>query len=81
MSIRPDEITAVLEEELKDYKNSYIIIKIPAIYSAIYGRKVGYKFEKITLPNFKCNSFSCTPGVWAKSFWTRESAYPESSVR
>ena len=43
------KVTKRLEKDLKEYKNCYVIIKIPPIFSAIYGRKVGYKFEKIKL--------------------------------
>jgi len=53
------EVVKKINKELKAYKNLYIIIKIPAIYSAIYGRKVGYKFEKITLPK-KIENISAT---------------------
>lgn len=37
-------------KELKDYKNKFIIIKIPVVSSVVYGRKVGYKIRKINLP-------------------------------
>lgn len=36
--------------ELKEYKNKFIIIKIPVVSSVVYGRKVGYKIKKINLP-------------------------------
>ena len=35
---------------LKDYKDKFIIIKIPVVSEVVYGRKVGYKFRKIKLP-------------------------------
>ena len=35
---------------LKEYKNKFIIIKIPVVSSVVYGRKVGYKIRKINLP-------------------------------
>ena len=35
---------------LKKYENNYIIIKIPYTDRVIYGRKVGYKIQKIKLP-------------------------------
>ena len=38
-----------VNKSLKDYKNKYIIIKIPVVSSVIYGRKVGYKIQKIKL--------------------------------
>ena len=34
---------------LKNYKNKYIIIKIPVVSEVVYGRKVGYKIRKIKL--------------------------------
>ena len=37
-------------QELKEYKNRFIIIKIPVVGSVVYGRKVGYKIRKINLP-------------------------------
>ena len=37
-------------KELKDYKNKFIIIKIPVVSSVVYGRKVGYRIRKINLP-------------------------------
>lgn len=39
-----------IETSLKNYKSSYIIIKIPVVSELIYGRKVGYKIRKINLP-------------------------------
>lgn len=35
---------------LKDYKNKFVIIKIPVVSEVVYGRKVGYKIRKIKLP-------------------------------
>ena len=40
------QVTRKIRKNLKEYKNFYNIIKIPPVFSAIYGRKVGYKFEK-----------------------------------
>jgi len=37
-------------QELKEYENRFIIIKIPVVGSVVYGRKVGYKIRKINLP-------------------------------
>jgi hypothetical protein len=37
-------------QELKEYKNKFIILKIPVVSSVVYGRKVGYKIKKINLP-------------------------------
>ena len=39
-----------ISEGLKEYKDKYIIIKIPVVSSVVYGRKVGYKIRKINLP-------------------------------
>jgi adenylylsulfate kinase len=39
-----------ITQELKDYKNKFIIIKIPVVSAVVYGRKVGYKIRKINLP-------------------------------
>jgi adenylylsulfate kinase len=39
-----------ITETLKEYKNKFIIIKIPVVSSVVYGRKVGYKIRKINLP-------------------------------
>ncbi len=35
--------------ELKNYRSKFIIIKVPVISRFVYGRKVGYKIEKIYL--------------------------------
>ena len=35
---------------LKEYKNKFIIIKIPVVAEVVYGRKVGYKIRKAKLP-------------------------------
>ena len=34
---------------LKNYKDKYIIKKIPVVSEVVYGRKVGYKIRKINL--------------------------------
>jgi cytidyltransferase-like protein len=39
-----------INQSLKEYKNKFIIIKIPVVGSLVYGRKVGYKIKKINLP-------------------------------
>jgi len=44
---------------LKDYKNKYTIIKIPVTSHLVYGRKVGYKIQKISLPT-KIENISAT---------------------
>lgn len=44
---------------LKDYKSSFIIIKIPVVANVIYGRKVGYKFNNIKVPK-KIEKISAT---------------------
>tara|TARA_B100000427_G_C15044364_1_gene392624 strand:+ start:100 stop:465 length:366 start_codon:yes stop_codon:yes gene_type:complete len=38
-----------INDSLKDFKNKYIIIKIPVVGTLVYGRKVGYKIKKINL--------------------------------
>tara|TARA_B100000941_G_C28424738_1_gene510788 strand:- start:48 stop:413 length:366 start_codon:yes stop_codon:yes gene_type:complete len=45
--------------ELKSYKGKYIIIKIPVVSEVVYGRKVGYKIRKVTLPK-KIQKISAT---------------------
>ena len=39
-----------INNELKKYKNKFVIIKIPVVSEVVYGRKVGYKIRKIKLP-------------------------------
>ena len=36
-------------KELKNYKNKFIIIKIPVVKEVVYGRAVGYKIRKVKL--------------------------------
>lgn len=48
-----------INEYLKNYKNKYIIIKVPVVGSVIYGRSVGYKIKKINLPK-KIEKISAT---------------------
>ena len=36
-----------ISQSLKEYRDKYIIIKVPVISRIIYGRKVGYKIQKI----------------------------------
>ena len=36
-----------INQTLEKYKGRYIIIKVPVISRVVYGRKVGYKIEKI----------------------------------
>jgi len=38
-----------INENLKQYKSRYIIIKIPVVSEVVYGRKVGYKIRGIKL--------------------------------
>ncbi len=45
-----DYVKKKIKNELKYYKNNFIIIKIPVVSSVVYGRKVGYKIRKIDLP-------------------------------
>ncbi len=44
---------------LKNYKNKYIIKKIPVVSEVVYGRKVGYKIRKIKLTK-KIENISAT---------------------
>ena len=53
------EVKNKINQWLKEYKNQYKIIKIPVTKEVIYGRKVGYKIRKITLPK-KIQSISAT---------------------
>jgi len=43
------EVKKRINNELKDYKDKFIIIKVPVISRFVYGRKVGFKIEKIKL--------------------------------
>ena len=38
-----------IEKDLKEYKDKFIIIKIPVVSEVVYGRKVGYKIRKVKL--------------------------------
>ena len=38
-----------IKMSLKNYKDKFIIIKIPIVSEVVYGRKVGYKIRKIKL--------------------------------
>ena len=38
-----------INKELYEFKNSFIIIKIPVVSSVVYGRSVGYKIKRIKL--------------------------------
>ncbi len=38
-----------IEKSLKEYRDKFIIIKIPVVSEVVYGRKVGYKIRKIKL--------------------------------
>ena len=46
-------------ENLLDYKNKFVIIKIPVVSEVVYGRKVGYKINRINLPK-KIEKISAT---------------------
>ena len=39
-----------IDYALREYKNKYIILKIPVVSEVVYGRKVGYKINKYSLP-------------------------------
>jgi len=45
-----DYVKNIIKKTLKNYKNKYIIKKIPVVSEVVYGRKVGYKIRKIKLP-------------------------------
>lgn len=53
------QVVRKIRNNLKEYNDFFVIVKIPPIFSAIYGRKVGYKFEKIKLPK-KLEKLSAT---------------------
>ena len=38
-----------IDENLKNFRGKYIIIKIPVVSEVVYGRKVGYSIRKISL--------------------------------
>ena len=44
-----DFVKRRINKFLQEYKNKYIIIKIPVVSEVVYGRKVGYKIKKINL--------------------------------
>ena len=48
-----------INENLKKYKNKFVIIKIPVVSEVVYGRKVGYKILKYKLPK-KIEKISAT---------------------
>jgi len=48
-----------IRKALKNYKNKYIIKKIPVVSEVVYGRKVGYKIRKIKLAK-KIENISAT---------------------
>lgn len=48
-----------INDKLKKYKNKFIIIKIPVVGHVVYGRNVGYKITKISLPK-KIEEISAT---------------------
>ena len=54
-----DFVKSKIQDCLKKFKGSYIIIKIPVVSEVIYGRKVGYKFRKVKVPK-KIEKISAT---------------------
>lgn len=46
------QVKKIIDQALIDYKNKYIIIKIPVVGELVYGRKVGYKIKRIKLSNY-----------------------------
>jgi adenylylsulfate kinase len=53
------QVKKKINADLKKYSGKFIIIKIPCVSRVIYGRKVGYKIEKINLPK-KIEKISAT---------------------
>ena len=48
-----------ISQALKEYNGRFIILKIPVVSEVVYGRKVGYKINKIDLPK-KIEKISAT---------------------
>jgi adenylylsulfate kinase len=48
-----------IDHQLKKYKDHYIVIKVPVVSRFVYGRKVGYKIEKVKLSE-KLENISAT---------------------
>ncbi len=48
-----------IKNSLRDFKGKFVIIKIPVVSRVVYGRKVGYKINKINLPK-KIENISAT---------------------
>jgi len=42
-------VKKIINKSLKNYKDQYIIVKIPVVSEVVYGRKVGYKIRNIRL--------------------------------
>ena len=45
--------------KLKNYRNKFDVVRVPNITNICYGRDVGYKIEKISLPK-EIESISAT---------------------
>lgn len=54
-----NQVKKKIIDELKEYKKKFIILKIPVVSEVVYGRKVGYKINKIKLPK-KIEKISAT---------------------
>lgn len=54
-----NEVEKRIKLALKNYKNKFIIIKIPVVSRVVYGRKVGYKINRIHL-NKRIENISAT---------------------
>tara|TARA_Y100001970_G_C14168325_1_gene822640 strand:- start:334 stop:708 length:375 start_codon:yes stop_codon:yes gene_type:complete len=54
-----NEVKKRINLALKKYKNKFVIIKIPVVSRVVYGRKVGYKINRIRLTN-KIEQISAT---------------------
>ena len=53
------EVKKRIIEALSEYRQKFIIIKVPVVSEVIYGRKVGYKIRKIVV-NKKIEKISAT---------------------
>ena len=54
-----NEVKKKILKELNEYKDKFIIIKVPVVSRFVYGRKVGYKIQKIKLSD-KIEKISAT---------------------
>lgn len=54
-----NQVKKKINLQLKEFKNQYIIIKVPVVSRFVYGRKVGYKIERVKLSE-KLENISAT---------------------